>query len=318
MPPQQGIFPVPYGPPHTTTAHGKARAGTYAADVSDMGMSYHPHHHPSVAGPSSRLHEDGKKEKRRKDIAGKLGKEIVDRRDDGRHFNEHISSLHHSASLLAARPDKYPLYQLPLEMDERHAIYLAQTAYDEERERVEEEWKKGRERVRERLLEGIEERRRKAREEKDGEGTVGDGALTPSRPPITRKLRNKIGTSPPPTPLGAQVNGLTASSQTGTLAITTGPVFSPHSLSVDEIPSPFPLPLTATPSNGGTTNTVTVGPGGGRRKPKGGGPQGQPFGALGKSLVSLVGCKEVEVESDLGEIRRGGKRRRAAVGASKA
>lgn len=47
-----------------------------------------------------------------------------------------------------------------------------QTAYEEERERVEEEWRKGRDRIRERLLEGIEERRRRAREEKEGEGTV--------------------------------------------------------------------------------------------------------------------------------------------------
>lgn len=48
-----------------------------------------------------------------------------------------------------------------------------QVAYDEEREKVEEEWKRGRERVRERLMEGVEERRRRAREEKEGEGTVG-------------------------------------------------------------------------------------------------------------------------------------------------
>ena len=59
------------------------------------------------------------------------------------------------------------------EVEERYAIECAQIAYDEEKERVEEEWKKGRQRVRERLLEGIEERRRRAREEKEGEGTVG-------------------------------------------------------------------------------------------------------------------------------------------------
>lgn len=59
------------------------------------------------------------------------------------------------------------------EAEEHYAIECAQIAYDEERERVEEEWKKGRQRVRERLLEGIEERRRRAREEKEGEGTVG-------------------------------------------------------------------------------------------------------------------------------------------------
>jgi hypothetical protein len=60
-----------------------------------------------------------------------------------------------------------------LETEEKHALDSAQTAYDEERERVEEEWRRGRDRVRERLMEGIEERRRRAREEKEGEGTVG-------------------------------------------------------------------------------------------------------------------------------------------------
>ena len=59
-----------------------------------------------------------------------------------------------------------------LDMQERYAVECTQMAYDEERDRVEEEWKRGRERVRERLLEGIEERRRRAREDKDGEGTV--------------------------------------------------------------------------------------------------------------------------------------------------
>ena len=38
---------------------------------------------------------------------------------------------------------------------------------------MEEEWRKGRERVRERFNDGIEERRRRAREEKDGDRTFG-------------------------------------------------------------------------------------------------------------------------------------------------
>ena len=48
-----------------------------------------------------------------------------------------------------------------------------QVAYGGEKERVEEEWRKGQESVRERLNKGIEERRRRVREEKDGEGTLG-------------------------------------------------------------------------------------------------------------------------------------------------
>ena len=94
----------------------------------------------------------------------------------------------HSMSLqLALRPETVPIYMLrmytlslkrssvlaQLDMEEKHAMEGVQTAYEEERERVEEEWKRGRDRVRERLVEGIEERRRRAREEKEGEGTVG-------------------------------------------------------------------------------------------------------------------------------------------------
>lgn len=228
-------------------------------------------------------------------------------------------------------------------MEERYAIECAQVAYDEERERVEEEWKRGRERVRERLIEGIEDRRRRAREEKEGEGTAGgkstffipylqltsffsliDAALdSTTRPHITRKLRNKLGTSPPPTPLGAQGSALPNGVGSGaglisSLPITTGPFLNPHSLSVDELPSPFPLPLTSTTiSNGGTTNAsagVSGGGGGGRRRPKANGAHpNQAVGGLGKSLSMLSGCKEPEIDHDLGEIRRGNKRRRATV-----
>lgn len=86
---------------------------------------------------------------------------------------------------LATRPETHPLYNLRLlpltiersallaqvEWEERYETECAQTAYEEEQRRVEEEWKKGRTRLRERLVEGIEERRRRAREEKEGEGT---------------------------------------------------------------------------------------------------------------------------------------------------
>lgn len=104
-----------------------------------------------------------------------------------RHYTESINALHAATHLLSTRPETYELYRLRLypltiersallaqyEFEERYSIECAQVAYDEERERVEEEWRRGRERVRERLLEGIEERRRRAREEKEGEGTTG-------------------------------------------------------------------------------------------------------------------------------------------------
>lgn len=86
---------------------------------------------------------------------------------------------------LATRPETNLLYNLRLfpmtiersvllaqvEWEERYALDCAEMAYEEEQRRVEDEYKRGRTRIRERLMEGIEERRRRAREEKEGEGT---------------------------------------------------------------------------------------------------------------------------------------------------
>lgn len=306
-----------------------------ATDMGEMGPgggggAYGHHGHAAIAGPSSRGHaviDEGKREKRKREIAGKLGKEMIDRREDGRYFHENVSQLHSMSVQLSLRPETSSMFNLrllplslersavlaQLENEERYAIDCAQTAYEEERDRVEEEWKKGRDRVRERLLEGIEERRKKAREEKEGEGAMGDASLDAhSRPPLTRKLRNKLGTSPPPTP-GPPTNGGLISS----LPITMGPFPNPHSLSVDEIPSPFPLPLTSTTSsNGGGAGTGAGngGGGGGRRRQKGGGAgQNQAIGGLGKSITMLGLNKDPEADNDMIDIRRGNKRRRNAA-----
>ncbi|KAK7466255.1 hypothetical protein VKT23_004983 [Stygiomarasmius scandens] len=303
--------------------------GTFAS--SGLGGGAGPSRHGHGYDEPRSMKEGGKK---RKDISGKLGKEMIDRRDDTRFYTENITALHNIAAQISTRPETYPLFNLrllplsversailsQLEMQEKYALEAAAIGYEEESERVEEEWKRGMERVRERLMEGIEERRKRAREDKEGEGTGSDATIdSQSRPHITRKLRNKLGTSPPPTPLPAvSANGITPGAISN-LPITTGPFLNPHSLSVDEIPSPFPLPLTSTTSSSGTANATSThnpggGPGGGRRRPKGSGThQSQAIGGLGKSLIMLGGCKEMEIESDLGEIRRGNKRRRAAV-----
>ena len=149
-----------------------------------------------------------------------------------------------------------------------------------------------------------------------------DGSVdSQSRPHITRKLRNKmgVGTSPPPTPVpGGHPglgNGAGASAATG--PVTTGPLLNPHSLSVDELPSLFPLPLISGQSGGGQSygyGTGASGAGNGRRRAKGGGREAHAPGTLGKALGALSGLKEPECEADLGEIRRGNKRRRAAAG----
>ena len=123
-------------------------------------------------------------------------------------------------------------------------------------------------------------------------------------------------------------NNLTGSNGMSTthLPITIGPFsfLNPHSLSVDELPSPFPLPLTSTNVNNGGGGAASGGAAGnngpsngGRRRAKGGGGnQGQALGGLGKSLLLLNTTKDTEIENDLGEIRRGSKRRRAAVAPS--
>jgi len=99
--------------------------------------------------------------------------------------------------------------------------------------------------------------------------------------------------------------------------MASGPLTNPHSLSVDEIPSPFPFPLTSvTIPNGHAASGVGGGPNNGnRRRNKGAGThQGMiGVGGLGKSLGFLGPSKDAEIEADLIEIRRGTKRRRAAV-----
>lgn len=104
-----------------------------------------------------------------------------------RNYNESILALQQSAIQLATRPHAssgYALRLYPLSLErssllaqhaaeEDYAHETVRIAYEEERDRVEEEWKKGRAKVRDRMLEGIEERRRRAREEKDGEGISG-------------------------------------------------------------------------------------------------------------------------------------------------
>ena len=152
---------------------------------------------------------------------------------------------------------------------------------------------------------------------------VSDSSLdAQSRPHITRKLRNKLGTSPPPTPLGATNAGLTNGiGHNVGLPMAAGSFTNPHSLSVDELPSPFPLPLTSTSlpsghgSGGGASGAGAGGIGNGsRRRGKGTNhPSQAGIGGLGKSLAMLAVSKDQEIEADLGEIRRGNKRRRATA-----
>jgi hypothetical protein len=63
-------------------------------------------------------------------------------------------------------------------IDYEDALRHADQAYEEELNKLHEEWQTGRERVKERLLEGIEERRRRAREDKDGDGILNGASIS--------------------------------------------------------------------------------------------------------------------------------------------
>ncbi|THH08256.1 hypothetical protein EW145_g2838 [Phellinidium pouzarii] len=296
------MFTIPYA------SAQKNRANT-ALDAHDANMAFHN----SAIASSSRLHDDQKKDRKRREIVGRLGREISDKKEVTRQYAESISNLQLTALQLGTRPHAEPsyllrLYPISLERsallaqhasEEDYAHEAVRVAYEEERDRVEEEWRKGRDRVRERLLEGIEERRR---------------ARGRRRTERASALRNKMGASPPP----SSYAGYTAGGIPGyTLPATVVPVPNPNSLSVDELPSPFPLPLTAsTPTSGYTGGGVGGGGGGGggqKRKHKGGGVQPQALTGLGKAIQQLTASKENEVENDLFEIRRSAKRRRAAA-----
>ena len=164
-----------------------------------------------------------------------------------------------------------------IEMEEAWALESARHTWDEERAKIEDEWKKGKERVRERLLDGIEERRRKAREEKESDGVLADAPAFDAPPPARP---TKKTTKPAPFTLAAS---------------------HPFGAAGEEMVSPFPLPLTAFSGVGGWVN--------GKRRPKGIGQAGGV--TLGKAISNLTGLKESEIEYDMSEIKKGLKRKRA-------
>ena len=82
MPPQPGIFALPYGTTHS-------QGGALASTSSQAHLHHNFHQHGgAVAGPSSRVHVTGsmddtrKDNRKRKEVSGKLGKEMGDRRDE--------------------------------------------------------------------------------------------------------------------------------------------------------------------------------------------------------------------------------------------
>ncbi|QRV74018.1 Sds3-like protein [Ceratobasidium sp. AG-Ba] len=334
MPPQPGLFSQPLHQPReplhpSTLPPDSNRQKTLNARYPPQThpRDYHPYAHPTYRtqpGPSEAsgsvpglpTSDESKKEKKRRELADRVAR-----------FGENK----HNERAFAEQQNTLP-----------------EAAYEEELEKIEEEWRQRRTRVQERMLEAIEERRRKAREEKDGEG-AGENILDPqSRPHATRNSRHGQGISTPtlsePAGTAGTLNGLIGAGLSG--MSTAGMARWPWALAgppvPEDQPSPFTLPLTSlNPPNAFTVNArgkrvkdnKTAGPidmavskalapartgwaggwgTGTTTQSNGGGPD---IGAaciklMGRAVLMLAPAKDAEIESDLNEIRRGLKRRR--------
>ncbi|ORY75001.1 hypothetical protein BCR35DRAFT_353699 [Leucosporidium creatinivorum] len=255
-------------------------------------------------------------------------------------FSLHRLSLQRANNLLAIR-----LFHM-------HQVAVARRLCEAERERVEEEYENAAKGVVERLLEGVEERRRRLTEEKEGDGVSLDSLLgEPSRSHGTRRMRggpsrmhasrphlSGNGTSledPDLAPPNGTNGGHTSGSPAPESSLLPNGSSNPSWATGGSTTDPFNIAATFLPS-GNATNThpllsslagTSSGSGGilsgvGKRKP---GPRAQPglppahysvtsgtYAQFGKSLAGLSGLRGEEVEGDLGEVRR--KRARNAGG----
>ncbi|GAA5922742.1 Sds3p [Sporobolomyces koalae] len=267
-------------------------------------------------------------------------------------------------------PDMFPtqflfsLHQLSMERANRqleirlfhtHQVASARRSYDAEVERIEDEYEGATKGVVERLLEAVEDRRRKLMEEKEGEGGSTDAFLDPQRTHGTRRMRggpHKTHTSRPhlPSNNGSGSNGAASPSESisngrgGDAGVDASALGS--LLGLNPVSDPFGLASSLLPgSNGVSTSTANslsalsgVGPTasilsgtllgigtstkrkvGGRTQP--GLPpthylvQSGTYSQFGKSIAGLSALRGEEIEGDLVEVRR--KRQRVATGAAR-
>ncbi|GAA5922349.1 hypothetical protein JCM1841_003078 [Sporobolomyces salmonicolor] len=242
--------------------------------------------------------------------------------------------------------------QLAIRLFHAHQVATARRLYEAEVERIEDEYEAATKGVVERLLEGVEERRRKLMEEKEGEGVTLDTFLDPQRTHGTRRMRGggsgRMHASRPHLPSGAGSgsNGVASPSEslpngkdTGIDATALGSLLGLNGLS-----DPFNLASSLLPNSNATSGTGAlsalsgVGPtaslltgtflgvgGSTKRKPGGRTQPGLPpahflvqsgtYSQFGKSLAGLSALRGDEVEGDLVEVRR--KRQRTATGAGR-
>ncbi|MCO5573439.1 hypothetical protein L7F22_027210 [Adiantum nelumboides] len=151
--------------------------------------------------------QESKKIRKRKEVVDRIHRvhwDTVDNRD--LLYNEMQHSLAQTGSILLlspalSRPYLLALHRLTLERDAQlrqiallhaHQVESARTAFEQDRNKVEDEARSAKKAVRERLLAAVEDRRKRLREDKEGGEGTSDALLdSSSRAHATRKLRNK-------------------------------------------------------------------------------------------------------------------------------
>ncbi|KAK4050486.1 hypothetical protein OIO90_005069 [Microbotryomycetes sp. JL221] len=236
---------------------------------------------------------------------------------------------------------------LAIKLFHLHQVAVARKLYDAEVERTEDEYESASKGVVDRLLEGVEERRRRLTEDKEGDGTTLESFLDPqARSHGTRRMRGngrtagnrtavpRVG-SPDLAASSAVANGVANGSTSGrdspapenpfaSLLTYRDAVSDPFNIMGTFLPNPHTAHTSAHPLlsalAGPSTNTTIIG----KRKL---GPRAQPglppahysiptgtYPQFGKSLAGLSALRGDEIEGDLGEVRR--KRARNAGGGS--
>ncbi|KAF8327793.1 uncharacterized protein EI90DRAFT_3067026 [Cantharellus anzutake] len=237
------------------------------------------------------------------DRVAKYSRDIFERRDDV--YTSGLNSLANLSRRLHQSPSTSPFYAIRLypialeraalldaiSLESQYALDSIQNLWRAEVNQIEEEFRRSKTRLRERVMEGLEERRRRAREEKDGDGTV---VVESSLEATASVLSRPVGSTTPKPPF-----------------VLSAPI--PYGLSPDDLASPFPLSLNSTIFSS-SHNSSGAGAG---RKPRLNRTSGkEPQLTLGKAIAGIIGSKEGEIDHDLGEIRRAVKRRRAAAKAA--
>ncbi|GAA6002832.1 hypothetical protein JCM10207_007703, partial [Rhodosporidiobolus poonsookiae] len=228
--------------------------------------------------------------------------------------------------------------QVNVRLFHQHQVASARRLYDAEVERIEDEYEAATKSVVERLLEGVEERRRRLAEEKEGEGVTIDTFLEAQRTHGTRRKGGKGGGS-------SRVHGGAAAAQSGASNGAASPSESVNGgkdpaaagavdaatlgslLGLNGLADPFQLAASLLPASSaslagsGLSALSGVGPTAslltgtlGKRKTGGRTQPGLPpahflvqsgtYSQFGKSLAGLSALRGEEVEGDLGEMRR--------------